>query len=794
MMLLISSLALAAPDRVAAEIADAKGAELRMLEADGDTSYAALRDGGTVYVVDLDTWEATSVSVCSGSGLALWAHSGTPTFAAGCDSGAVDHADSSDGWTVSSAELFSTTVLDLEYGGSDLWVLTTNDTGGNPLSWQVDASAWTTGEAGNTLVNSGDPDHVVAAGSLVYVANGSNSVSKIDTSTGSVSDDGVNNPPAGSYVDIATYSSSSSILLTDSSGGQLVRLASTTYSNLISDLAEPSCSVIGSDGSYVGVATSDAVTLYNWDAGNFTTDQTELGSIDTTGYSIERMLSFGEYVLAATDSGLLVLTDVEWVEITSDHSAAVAGDTTLSFVSDTDGTYTVSLEDGTELSSGDATADDEVEVDIAVSDLSEGVNRVFVDVGFGYDATDITVDTPTPAATLSAVTGGDGVLYLDMAAHGASDIDSLEVFISTESFTSDDVGGMTAIVLVDGVDTAEESGWTFTVDADANNAALANGVTYYVGARWVAGVDAGDVSEVLSGTPVPSDFVLCDMRADGECPTCSTTPGGALALLGVLGLAALAVRRPRFAAILVAAGALAPSIAQAQETGSSQIPSTSAIDDPMDYYLLNKQRTTEVRFGPSSIDAPQFGVAYDRLITVHVDGGVQLARFVELNGGVGLTRPVGSSLLDDGSASGEVSRMNIFPISGGVTFRLDPAVRLGENSRYLDHDWYGMPVVPYFSAGITAWPTVERKGAFSPTDPLATSTRTGAVPGTWYWAAGVDILLDWMDPKRAAQAEARWGIADTYLTIEYRKGAELWGPGIDFGGDAVTAGIKVDRH
>ena len=47
---------------------------------------------------------------------------------------------------------------------------------------------------------------------------------------------------------------------------------------------------------------------------------------------------------------------------------------------------------------------------------------------------------------------------------------------------------------------------------------------------------------------------------------------------------------------------------------------------------------------------------------------------------------------------------------------------------------------------------------------------------------------------RAAQAEARWGIADTYLTIEYRKGTQLWGPGIDFGGDAITAGIKVDRH
>ena len=57
----------------------------------------------------------------------------------------------------------------------------------------------------------------------------------------------------------------------------------------------------------------------------------------------------------------------------------------------------------------------------------------------------------------------------------------------------------------------------------------------------------------------------------------------------------------------------------------------------------------------------------------------------------------------------------------------------------------------------------------------------------------MDILLDWMDPKRAAQAQTKWGITDTYLTIEYRTGSELWGP-VDFGGSAWTAGIKVDRR
>ena len=707
MMLWILALAQAAPDRVAAELTDVTGTdELRVVES---IEMAAVLDGSNVHVLDLQTWDVTTLAAgCTAGGLALWDDGGTPTLAVGCDDGYLNHFTYSSGWSdVTETYLSVGSIYAVEYLDGSLYIVA-NGTG-NAVAWSVDTTtdSWVTdqgaeeGEVGDTLPNGNAPAHMAASDSYVYIAHGSNSLSKIQGSTGAVSDDNATSPPAGSYDHVATWSTSSNALLTDTQDDQMTiySASSSTFSSPLSDLDNPSCSVIAGDGAWVGISEDSVVSFWGWSESTFGFSDTSAptSEVDVAAYDgVVRLGGYGDYVLAGTTGGLLVLTELAWVDITSDHSSSVSADTTLTFTSDTDGDYVVAV-DGTELDSGTTTAGASVDVTLDVTTLSEGTNRVYVTMDDdGYDGVDITVDTPTPTAVLSAVSGGDGVLYLTMAAHNASDVDSMDVFISTGNFTADDIGDMSALSVTDSVTDAETSSTKFTLSTDADGDALENYTTYYVAARWVAGTDSGELSDVLDGAPVPSNFVTCDMRTDGECPTCSTTPAGALGLLGLLGLAGLVRRRKGVAAALIAPALFAPALLAPVAAQAQDLPSAYSIEEPKDYYLNNKDRTTEVRFGPSSVGAEQVALAYDRLVTLHVDGGVQLARFVELNGGVGLSRPVGSALLDDGSLSSEVSRLNLFPVSGGATFRLDPALRLGQNTDLLDHDWYGMPIVPYF--------------------------------------------------------------------------------------------------
>ena len=124
MMLWITSLALAAPDRVAAELTDVTGTdELRVLES---ADLVAVLDGTNVHLLDLETWDVyTASSGCSG-GLALWeAEDGTPTLAVGCSDGSVASMtwDGSALSGVTNTDLLIGTVYSMEYGGSYLFAV-----------------------------------------------------------------------------------------------------------------------------------------------------------------------------------------------------------------------------------------------------------------------------------------------------------------------------------------------------------------------------------------------------------------------------------------------------------------------------------------------------------------------------------------------------------------------------------------------------------------------------------------------------------------------------------------------
>lgn len=152
-------------------------------------------------------------------------------------------------------------------------------------------------------------------------------------------------------------------------------------------------------------------------------------------------------------------------------------------------------------------------------------------------------------------------------------------------------------------------------------------------------------------------------------------------------------------------------------------------------------------------------------------------------------RKQGDQVSTDGTASSSSTRMNVLPLGVGATLRLDPFLprwRLGPD------DYVGMPIVPWVSGSLDYYPWLERQGSLD-VENLTSFERTAGGKAGYSWAVGGDVLLDWMDPKRASLAEARWGIVDTYLTVSYRQSSLFSDEGLSFAGSTLSFGLKIDR-
>ena len=97
------------------------------------------------------------------------------------------------------------------------------------------------------------------------------------------------------------------------------------------------------------------------------------------------------------------------------------------------------------------------------------------------------------------------------------------------------------------------------------------------------------------------------------------------------------------------------------------------------------------------------------------------------------------------------------------------------------------PVVPYAGAGVT-WSLFREKES-SDADVVVGDK------GGWYYAAGLELLLDRFEPARAADLDISRGINDTYITFEYRHQilTEVGETSLlDFTADTVSLGLKFD--
>jgi len=193
----------------------------------------------------------------------------------------------------------------------------------------------------------------------------------------------------------------------------------------------------------------------------------------------------------------------------------------------------------------------------------------------------------------------------------------------------------------------------------------------------------------------------------------------------------------------------------------------------------SKSTSLEFRAGPASLADSNIQSVYgengNQLF--FLESGMQFFRLLEVDVGLGLLRESDAALgQDSGEESGYTTRLSLFPISLSGTFRLDV--------------FDGQPLVPFASGGVDYWLWAEQQNT-GDGYLMGSSTKGGKLG--YHYGVGVNVLLDVFSQERASRAEARWGIEDSYLVVEYRLQETLSEEGLAFGGSVISAGLKIDR-
>jgi hypothetical protein len=193
----------------------------------------------------------------------------------------------------------------------------------------------------------------------------------------------------------------------------------------------------------------------------------------------------------------------------------------------------------------------------------------------------------------------------------------------------------------------------------------------------------------------------------------------------------------------------------------------------------------EVRYGVITLDDPNIKHVYSEttpnLLSAEV--GPQIFRVGEVDFGFGFFQELAHTVTKpDYIQSGDVTMLTWFPLYVDGTLR----------AHILDEQ----PVVPFVRYG---WDYVIWSEKWD--DGAGGKERIGGGKFGTHEAVGVNLLLDLLAPSRASFLEARTGINDSWLTIEYRHQAidarqAPWSgakkDGLDFGGNVFQVGLKLD--
>lgn len=538
--------------------------------------------------------------------------------------------------------------------------------------------------------------------------------------------------------------------------------------------------VQAADGWFAAAGT-DAVFVYAF-TGAATGEL--LAQVEEAGGATQ-LAALQGYLFAGTPTGLQVLTDRPWVDITSvEPYEALPGSTvTVSFVSDMDGDFTVGLAElgttaTTSVATGSVVAGESTVAEIVVpevegSEASDVVYRFEVKVNpgdpdrVGRDA-DYFARNAAPEQldlTDGGILAGDRRIAIEFEALGETDATSYDVYFSTVAFTAEDYpAGGPPFVGPDGtldlprVAVADSLTGLVKLSLDP----VTNGTTYYVGVRAIDESVEGPMSKVIAVIPNETYAMSERLGIEGWCGLPLTSAGW----LGA-GLAALAaVRRRARPMIVVVLGAalLVPAVAQAK---------------PHEDDLTARNFDLEFRYGPfltqtegALTDA--FGSTDNRLLRGDIGW---CSNFVEVDLGFGLWQDGGALVFGDGTESGDKAMLLAVPLAADATLRLDI--------------WKEQPVVPYGRAGLDLW--LWNESWQSEYDTGGGDSVTAGTFG-WHWAGGLAILLDGIDLSASSRLETVAGVNDTYLVAEYRQSYALGDKDeiLDFTSTDLTVGLKFD--
>ena len=789
---------------IAGEVAD--------LAVSADGRWIAARVAGDkVAMTDTYTWDAVERVACEGGAAGPSSRSGGLAFTAdsdlyvGCADGTVAILRWGSGGWEDSGEIVDFAlgaVRGLVVVGDQLLAVVDPDAGeGNPLAMVYGITDGTlVSDAGTVVGQSGFAD-IEATSAVGVVAQGGDKIAKIDAATGSVSTS--SQSVGGAAIDDLLYLSGNTFLAAGGGSGLLRYSAGDGEITTAANLTALGLSPGDSDVTSLGLLGDELVLADTYEqrlaafpitveSGTVsTTESWTLGYPDASGAAeVVEMATIPGYLLAGVRSasdqaGLWVLTERPWVvTLPAVPSLAVQGDTVqISFTADMAGDWSLrrgatSNTDGAELGSGTMEAGETIDTEITIgAGFGEGGNlvRVVVDSNgkVGHDSVSIVIDNP-PERPSFDVDFADSALRVKVNTSSMADVATVVLFVTTVPFEANDYA--------DCADATEATNWcgpapvdvpgvtapiTLTVEADKNLVhrveGLTNNVKYYVAVRAIdAGGQEGAMSKVKVGTPRETYSVSELVGEDGGF--CGT-PAPLSALLAGAGALLVASRRRRALLPLVALGAglMLPA------------PEAQAADGAMQIRLGRLDLADEV------MDAT-LGEANKKVLWLEFAPKVpEVGKYLEPTLGLGLYRNHGFQFDSEFKPSFEPDKVGCFPFTAGVTGRLDVL--------------HNQPIVPVVGVGADYWFFNERWS--SEVGGNLNQSVSGGKYG-WHYLIGGQILLDVLDPDRASVLEARSGIRNSYLAIEYRQQtigeaqAEEEGGGFIFSGDAVTVGLKFD--
>jgi hypothetical protein len=808
------------PDRVA--WSSAEGTTIEDLSATEDGRWVAFTETGSdeVRFLDAHSWEVVGATAPCGGGLggvAIAGSEGAYEAFAGCDDGSLVRItlddwgvvdvgsggsdggdtgggdDAGDGWDSAVTLSGAGAVLAVETNGTTVYAVAEQDEG-NPRAHQVDiaSASETTGDNWPSLFGQGGCSDTWLGASYLFMSHGSQKVSKLQLSTGSISISSENISADMTDMDAVDDNAA---FLANTEGGVIKYLpngGTDTFQIMLdqynSELVSVQAVGIDGDEGYIAVYDDGPGEVAVFDFTNNAVGTTELERFEAA--NITELVSLGGYLVGGGESGeLQVITDRPWVEIaTVDPSSSVISgqEVSVTFTSDKDGSYQLyySPSDGGTaelLDEGDCSADVEATASFTVgSGFEEGDNVLFVmvtaDGVTGYDRTAVNVDNPPSAVSLStdSETGvgfGDSQITVRFEGIDDEDLSSYFIYVTVSEFSADDwpvgtYGGPDFDGEDDLIFPVEVTGFSPGQDVTKTISPVTNEVTYYVAVRAKdAGGQESAMSNVVSVTPQPT---IGAAELAGETGGyCGTRSAWGFAALGLAGL--LALGRRRGAGVGVAALLLALALPKAQ----------AAVDED-EHPRANGN--VELRYGPYFPGVESVTDVYGD--TGHqvlwLEGGVKITRFAELDVGAGFYQELATkvSVADTDYHSSEHTMLTAWPLTAALTGRLDifheqllvPTARIGMDYWLWKENWYVNP------------------------DVGGTSAISGGELG-WHWGVGVNLLLDRFDKRRASWLATSMGIDDTYVVVDWRtQTLGQWGEdGVSlFDGSMITIGLKLD--